>query len=670
MELWIHLGKSSLLLILFYGCYWLILRQTTFFHLNRAYLLVAMVLSLLLPFVSTEVEVTVQLPEHDADALVIASDHIALTDPEATSSGRTSITPEDSLGESNFDLETLSIYGYWAGVFISLVFFVQKLFRLRRLTRLFAKSNEGNFAVTNRPELKKVGSFSFLGTIYLSEADYLYHFDEVYSHEKVHANQMHSLDILLTELLQVLFWFNPILRLFKSSLQEVHEYLADCSANDRESYARFLVSYALSARHGISMANAFSKPQILKSRIRMLYKKKNSSFALYRYLAVVPIIAVTVMLTATRRYTYRTPDPTPPVNTPLKKPDVTAPEVNPKAIRPFAVETDKKIKGQVTDGPTHSPLPGAIIVVKGSNKGTSTDSEGNFSIDLPPGHNELVVSFVGYASQTLIVDNENTVSIALNPEKQQLNEVVVVGYGSVKAMGAPAEVKPSAPPLFTAVEQMPEFPGGVTEMYKYLARNIRYPGEASRSNAGGRVFLSFLVNKNGHIRNPKVVKGVGYGMDEEALRVVLTMPRWNPGRQSGEPVDVEYTLPIHFQIEQPEKPDRQGSVSPLGQSTNESMTGSPLEKAADDSANTEPHFSSLAELRHFRNAPRQKFDSEKRPLFLLDGKELADNSLERIDPNTIISMEVRKDLETTNQFGEKAKYGVVFITTKRSADKK
>jgi TonB family protein len=669
MELLIHLGKSSLLLILFYGCYWLILRQTTFFHLNRAYLLVAMVLSLLLPFIYTEIEVTVKLPEQVSDQLFIASDHITLTDPATTLSGEASPIFADFWVEPLAYLERLLIYGYLTGILVALALFLRTLFRLSKLTRLYSTSDLPGVAVATHPELREVGSFSFLGTIYLSENDYLYHFDEVYFHEKIHASQMHSLDVLFTQFLQILFWFNPILRMYKSSLQEVHEYLADCSARDRESYAQFLVSYTLYPGHEFRMVNSFSHPQLLKSRITMLYKKRDSRLALYRYLVIVPIILLTVMLTATRRYTYRTPNAQPQVSTPINSADLPAPEVSPEAIRPVLVESDTTIKGRVTDGSTQTPLPGATILVKGTSKGTTTDSAGTFAIDLPAGHRDLVVSFVGFVSQTLEIDNEKTISIALNRKKQPLKEVVVIGYGSVKATTSQAGDKPNPSTVFTAVEQMPEFQGGVSEMYKYLARNIRYPGEAARANIQGEVHLSFVINKTGHIRSPKVTKGVGYGLDEEALRVVISMPPWKPGRQNGEPVDVEYTLPIHFRIDQPEKPDRQGSNSPVGHPIKESTTGSSLANAAGDSANTGPHLSSTAELNYLRDAPRQGFNSETRPLFLLDGKELSDKSVERIDPSTIASIEVRKDVETTSQYGEKAKYGVISITTKKLEQK-
>lgn len=113
----------------------------------------------------------------------------------------------------------------------------------------------------------------------------------------------------------------------------------------------------------------------------------------------------------------------------------------------------------------------------------------------------------------------------------------------------PVEVKPVEEEIFTVVEQQPEFPGGMAEMYKYLGKNIKYPSAAQRANVTGKVFLTFVVNSDGSIQGVETLKGLGFGCDEEAMRVVKTMPKWNPGKQSGRAVRVKYTLPVNFQLE-------------------------------------------------------------------------------------------------------------------------
>ena len=103
--------------------------------------------------------------------------------------------------------------------------------------------------------------------------------------------------------------------------------------------------------------------------------------------------------------------------------------------------------------------------------------------------------------------------------------------------------------IFMVVENQPEFPGGIKALFTYLEKNLRYPEAAQKANAEGRVFVSFIVTKTGEITDVNLLKGIGFGADEEAIRVVQNMPRWKPGSQSGHAVNVKYTLPINFQLE-------------------------------------------------------------------------------------------------------------------------
>lgn len=102
--------------------------------------------------------------------------------------------------------------------------------------------------------------------------------------------------------------------------------------------------------------------------------------------------------------------------------------------------------------------------------------------------------------------------------------------------------------IFTFVEQQPEFPGGTEAMLKYLANNIQYPSAAQRNGLEGLVVLSFIVDQSGGISDIQVLKKLGGGTDEEAMRVVKSMPKWKPGKQNGREVKVKYTLPVRFTI--------------------------------------------------------------------------------------------------------------------------
>jgi len=134
-----------------------------------------------------------------------------------------------------------------------------------------------------------------------------------------------------------------------------------------------------------------------------------------------------------------------------------------------------------------------------------------------------------------------------NPTNETADEPVAVAY---QQANGPQDV-------YESVEQVPEFPGGMEEMMKFLQINIQYPANAAKNNVEGRVILQFVVEKDGQIGDVKVARSVDPELDAEALRVVKSMPNFIPGRQDGKPVAVWYTLPINFKLQS--KPQTQDS---------------------------------------------------------------------------------------------------------------
>ena len=105
--------------------------------------------------------------------------------------------------------------------------------------------------------------------------------------------------------------------------------------------------------------------------------------------------------------------------------------------------------------------------------------------------------------------------------------------------------------VYFTVEKMPEFPGGQVELMKYLASNIKYPKDAANAGKQGRVIVRFVVNEDGSISDETLIRGVFPSLDEEALRVIKSMPKWHPGEQDGKKVRVYYTIPISFILPAP-----------------------------------------------------------------------------------------------------------------------
>ncbi|MBX2971573.1 MAG: energy transducer TonB [Flavobacteriales bacterium] len=104
------------------------------------------------------------------------------------------------------------------------------------------------------------------------------------------------------------------------------------------------------------------------------------------------------------------------------------------------------------------------------------------------------------------------------------------------------------PQIFTIVEEMPSFPGGEAALFKFLEKTMKYPPMAIDAGIKGVVYVTFVVDEKGKVREPKVLRGIGGGCDEEAIRVVKSMPDWEPGKQRGKPVRVQYNMPIRFTL--------------------------------------------------------------------------------------------------------------------------
>lgn len=468
MDLLIWAGKVSLYWLFLYGCFHFFLRKLTHFRWNRAYLLASLLLPLVLPFI--------HFPEAATTTLAVYT----------VGMDQFYVIPQQSPASFSW-LQVLGI-AYLSGVVLMAARLVSRLLTLRQLWQQTTPIElEDQVELYVFPD-DRVRSFSFLNRIAVSNSDYRDHFDAILTHEMVHVRQRHTFDILLTEVLRIVFWFHPVLPLYKKSLQEIHEYLADQAPCNRDSYAEFLIAYTF-GQPRLTLVNNFYSSSLLKQRIRMLYSDKSSRWKLGLY-------GITGML--------------------------------------------------------------ALLLV---------------------------------------------VAVAACSEEEKADPL---RFSAIEA---------SVPDkIFTAVETNPEFPGGSEKLYKYLTENIKYPEAALKANVDGRVFLKFLVRSDGSITDVMVAKGIGFGCDQEAIRVVKNMPKWNPGKQSNIPVNVQYILPIAFELE-----------------------GKPLKVYT---------------------------DLDAKPLMIVDGKEIPDFKQVR-SADDIESVNVLKGEKAVQAYGEKGKDGVIEITTKK-----
>lgn len=152
-----------------------------------------------------------------------------------------------------------------------------------------------------------------------------------------------------------------------------------------------------------------------------------------------------------------------------------------------------------------------------------------------------------------IVDNNEEIVEEKIETSESTTEAI---SGPVSHVSGPVMAGPPAPvqeesdegEIFEVVEQNPMFPGGEAALLKYLQKNLKYPAQAQDNGIQGRVMVQFVVNKDGSVVEPKIIRSVDPSLDKEAMRVVSAMPKWTPGKQRGKTVRVRYTLPVTFRL--------------------------------------------------------------------------------------------------------------------------
>ncbi len=158
----------------------------------------------------------------------------------------------------------------------------------------------------------------------------------------------------------------------------------------------------------------------------------------------------------------------------------------------------------------------------------------------PPPKPQVQTTILNVVKDDVDVEDEIEIDAEANQETK-VQKYVPVDIGEEK------EAKEA--PIFIVVEDEPSFPGGETARIKYLRDNIKYPQMARESGIQGTVYITFVVEPDGSISHVKILRGIGGGCDEEAIRVIKLMPKWKPGRQRGKPVRVQFNMPIKFTLQ-------------------------------------------------------------------------------------------------------------------------
>jgi len=154
------------------------------------------------------------------------------------------------------------------------------------------------------------------------------------------------------------------------------------------------------------------------------------------------------------------------------------------------------------------------------------------------------------ASTTIIniVDNDAIVNDDISIDAEADENTQMEEYKAPVVATQVVEEEVAEAEIFTVVEEAPSYPGGDEARIRFLQENIKYPQMARESGIQGTVYVTFVVEKNGSVTDVKVLRGIGGGCDEEAIRVIQAMPPWNPGKQRGKPVRVQFNMPIKFTL--------------------------------------------------------------------------------------------------------------------------
>ena len=638
----VYILKSSVCLALFYLFYRLLLSKETFHRFNRLALLGVLVLSCAVLFI----EVTVQEPSEIAQPFLSLEEMVVME-------------PVVALDEMPmyFPWKELMLLVYVGGILFFLVRHMWSLGRMVRLLRTSRRENlEGGIILFVHKE--KVAPFSWMKMVAVSEEDLKENGKAILTHERAHIHHRHSWDLLLAEVCIFFQWFNPAAWLLKQELQTIHEYEADewviKNGIDAKTYQLLIIKKAVGARL-YSIANSFNHSS-LKKRITMMIKKKSNPWARLKYAYVLPLAAVAVAAFARPEVSNELAE-----ISNAKVNDLTS-IVKAEEVKSVENSSDEKFKlsGTVVEAERKNvPVMGASVLIKGTTMGTLTDMDGKFTLPVKKG-DVIQVSFVGYQTQSVVVKDESPLTILMRDDVQSMEEMVVVGQTPKEEVKyTKVEVEETEEPqekvIFQVVEEMPEFPGGMSEAMKFLAKNIKYPVAAQQAKIEGRVIVQFVVERDGSISDIHTVRSVSPELDAEAIRVVSLMPKWKPGKQRGKAVAVKYTMPIMFRLQSPApKNEEAASIQHINLK---------VDKDAD---------SDNVDL--VKNHLRSRYTGmifhgpeNKSPLIVVDGEVKGNGTdiLSKIPHDQIHSITVLKNATAVAEFGDKAKDGVIKITTKK-----
>ncbi len=528
-----HLLPIAATVAVLWLVYRFLFRNSNRLHFNRFFLLTSMLLALAMPLLGLlsgiEVPQMATLKQQLFNGIML-NEVIVTPDgqpvlPEVTVT--TNATP------SRFSVWQVIGGIYLLGVSVMTLLFLIKLGRLVVLIiRSPKRKMDGCTAVFTG---KEQGSFSFFRYAFFPNENVD---PDIMRHEMSHIEHHHSWDILFAEVMMILQWFNPFIYLYKKELQSLHEYQADrdvvATGVDKKNYMMLILQQCTAVDFS-GMSNNFSLI-LTKKRIKMITKNEKAKGLWWRLLATLPVLAILMIANtkvtaqdASTKLSNQAVDK--PITVEMGQFEIFDDDGTPMQLKDTLIYSDdgSYVKFETSDGfqpETGEPCKKLTV--------TSYDADGNQR------NNFFITETERRGDTSTYTIEPFTLSVHLF---EQLFDLATYEEDTV----------------YQIVEQMPQYTGGEEAMMKYVAENIKYPQAAKDKNIGGRVFVSFVIEKDGSVNEVKVMRGIGGGCDEEAVRVIKGMPKWKPGIQKGKPVRVSYMMPLNFKLsdDQPTKPAQQ-----------------------------------------------------------------------------------------------------------------
>ena len=559
--------KVAVLIAVFYIFWRLLVANETWHRLNRIVLLSTALASFVLPLCVITIHQTVEVMPPVADTLPLPTDETAMPMESVPI-----VTNTETERPFNWLLPLTIIYIIGVVVVLSkMLLSLWRLHRMRAESKVHPLPDGYLMAVCEKVSTP----FSWWNTVFMNHNDYEKGAPALLTHELGHLRLHHSADVLLVELLTALQWFNPAMWMLRADLRTIHEFEADQQVishgfNDIQ-YLQLLIRKA-AGQSGYSLANGISN-SALKKRVTMIMKPKSNHRQWLRYAYLLPIVAVSLAMSARiQKDEVLKLDSSVGTAGVMESPTDDNPLIllidDMDDLKKIVAEKGKtrKMKANLdfNDHFTQNGMNGKTIIVhmpqgsiyendKGSKK---VESDLDYAFpkngfewrlngqpfdenNIPVLHFNMLKKIENHWNGKKNVINLVTIS------SQPLGEVVTVAKAPTKSEAADYKSEK----IFDVVEQMPEFSNGHAALLEYLSKSIRYPEEARKNSIQGRVITTFVVEKDGSISNARVVKSVDSQLDAEALRVINSMPNWNPGKQNGEAVRTKYTVPVTFKLD-------------------------------------------------------------------------------------------------------------------------